>query len=220
MMIVQGLNRELPRRYVAEPQVHLGTAVEIDVATYEEGSAGSQPSGDPDDFGGVATSTWAPPMPTLAIATDLSDMDAYEVRVYDDESGRRLVAAIELVSPANKDRPEARRAFVAKCVALLNEHVCVVIVDVVTTRAANLYRDLLEHFDEAAASSAEGRPALHAVSCRGARREGAWFLETWAHPLALGRPLPTLPLWLAEDHAVPLDLEPSYEETRQVLRIP
>ena len=30
-----------------------------------------------------------------------------------------LVAAIEIVSPSNKDRPESRRAFVAKVAALL-----------------------------------------------------------------------------------------------------
>ena len=45
-------------------------------------------------------------------------------------------------------------------------------------------------------------------------------LETWAHALALGQPLPTLPIWLADDLAVPLELEASYEETCQILRIP
>ena len=40
------------------------------------------------------------------------------------------------------------------------------------------------------------------------------------YTLELGRPLPTLPLWLAENLAVPLELEPSYEETRRALRIP
>ena len=43
----------------------------------------------------------------------------YEVRIYDAERGRHLVAAIEIVSPANKDRPEHRDAFVGKCAALL-----------------------------------------------------------------------------------------------------
>jgi hypothetical protein len=37
--------------------------------------------------------------------------------------------------------------------------------------------------------------------------------------LQLGRPLPTLPLWLAEKCAVPVELEASYEETCRVLRI-
>lgn len=39
------------------------------------------------------------------------------------------------------------------------------------------------------------------------------------HPLMLGQPLPTLPLWLAENLAVPLELELSYEETCRSLRI-
>jgi hypothetical protein len=44
-------------------------------------------------------------------------------------------------------------------------------------------------------------------------------LETWAYPLSVGQPLPTLPLWLSEELAVSLDLEASYEETCRVLRI-
>jgi hypothetical protein len=31
--------------------------------------------------------------------------------------------------------------------------------------------------------------------------------------LTIGQPLPTLPLWLADDFAVPLELEASYEES-------
>ena len=34
------------------------------------------------------------------------------------------------------------------------------------------------------------------------------------------QPLPTLPLWLADNFAVPLELEECYEETCRVLRIP
>ena len=41
--------------------------------------------------------------------------------------------------------------------------------------------------------------SLYAVACRGARSEASWLLETWTHPLALGQPLPTLPLWLADE---------------------
>ena len=72
--------------------------------------------------GGVAVATWAPPKPTLTLETELPDQDEYEVRIYDERHGRRLVAAIELISPANKDRPESRRAFVGKVAAdLLGE---------------------------------------------------------------------------------------------------
>ena len=47
----------------------------------------------------------------------------------------------------------------------------------------------------------------------------AWHFQTWNHPLALGQPLPTLPLWLTDDLAVPLELEASYEEACHILRL-
>ncbi|HEX3447130.1 MAG TPA: DUF4058 family protein [Isosphaeraceae bacterium] len=220
MMIVTGLNQKLPRRYIAEPQVHLGSTIEIDVATYEEHDAGFSSAGETDEGGGVATAVWAPPLPTLAVASNLPDLDEYEVRVYDTKRALRLVAAVEIVSPANKDRPEYRRAFVAKCAALLQDHVCVAIVDLVTTRSANLYGDLMELLGQTDPSLANEPPSLYAVACRGARKNEAWHLEMWTHTLALGTPLPTLPLWLAENFAVPLELELSYEESCRVLRIP
>jgi hypothetical protein len=222
MMIVEGLNRRLPPRFAAEPQVQLGSSIEIDVATYEEDEVGAPSAGGKGD-GGVATAVWAPPQPTLAVVTDLLNVDEYEVRVYDTQSGRRLVAAVEIVSPSNKDRPEHRRAFVAKCAALLQNHVCVAIVDLVTTRTSNLYGDLLELFGQTDPALAGGPFPLYAVSCRWAQPHAqagdAWLLETWLHPISLGQPLPTLPLWLTENLAVPLDLEVSYEETCRILRI-
>ena len=38
-MMVMGLSRKLPQRYFAEPQVHLGSSIEIDVATFDEDEA-------------------------------------------------------------------------------------------------------------------------------------------------------------------------------------
>lgn len=212
-MIVQGLNRKLPQRYVAEPRVHLGSSIELDVATYEEDELESPSVG-------TATAIWSPPRPTLAVATDLPEMDEYEVRVFDTKSGRRLVAAVEIVSPSNKDRPEHRRAFVAKCAALIQNRVCVAIVDLVTTRTSDLYGDLLELLGQTDSILADEPSPLYAVFCRWARVGDAWQLQTWRYPLRLGQPLPTLPLWLAENLAVPLELELSYEETCRILRIP
>jgi hypothetical protein len=60
---------------------------------------------------------------------------------------------------------------------------------------------------------------LYAAACRWKRQGDALQFEAWSHALALGQPLPTLPLWLAVDLAVPLDLEATYEETCQILRI-
>jgi hypothetical protein len=41
----------------------------------------------------------------------------------------------------------------------------------------------------------------------------------WPAPLAVGQPLPTLPLWIAADFSVPLDLDASYRATCTDLRV-
>ncbi len=217
MVIVQQLGKTLPAQYVAEPRVHLGTQVEIDVATFDQ-QAGAASYVDADQ-GGVATAVWAPAEPTLAVETELADVDEYEVRVYDPRHGRRLVAAIEIISPGNKDRPENRAQFVAKCAALLRNRVSVVLVDLVTARECNLYAELLELIDEHDKSLGDEPPATYAVSCCWRPRGVSYWLETWNRPLAPGQPLPVLPLWLSDELAIPLDLEASYEQTCRDLRI-
>lgn len=74
-MIVIGLNRTLPERYVAEQQVHLGSSIEIDVATYDGDDADSPSTGEGGNGAGIATAVWAPPELTLAVATDLPALD-------------------------------------------------------------------------------------------------------------------------------------------------
>jgi hypothetical protein len=221
MEIVRSLSNKLPPQYVAHPQVHAGAFAEVDVSAYEKDDVAAHAASNGN--GAVATAVWAPPHPTLTVETDLPAQDEYEVRVYDTDRAQRLVAAIELVSPANKDRPESRRAFVAKCAALLQKQVSVTIVDLVTIRTQNLYGEFLDFIDQFDPALGADPPAIYAVACRATKttaKPGApWQLETWFEPLHIGKSLPTLPLWLADDLAVPLDLEGSYEETCKVLRI-
>jgi Protein of unknown function (DUF4058) len=220
-VIVMALNRKLPPRYAAAPRVHLGASFEIDVSAYDKDEAAGfaeAATGEVNE-GGVATATWAPPRPTFDVVTDLPDQDEYEVRVYDTKRHRRLVAAVEIVSPGNKDRPENRRAFVAKCAALLQQRVSVAIVDLVTLRQFNLYADLLDLIGQTDPALAPEPPSLYASACRWTHPDDAWRFQAWSHALSLGQPLPTLPLWLAHDFAVPLELEASYEETCRVLRL-
>lgn len=60
MMIVAALDARLPANYVAGPQVHLGSSIEVDVATFEEDEAHHEAGGERDDGGGVAVAAWAP----------------------------------------------------------------------------------------------------------------------------------------------------------------
>ena len=218
MVIVQKLFPQLPEGFVAAPGVHLGTTFEIDVSAYEQDeSAAALAFG---AGGGLSVASQAPPQPTLTIETELPDQDEYEVRVYDEQHGRRLVAAIELISPANKDRPASRRAFIGKVAALLQRDVCVSLVDVVTIRDFNLYANLLEFIGGSDPALGQKPPGLYAVTIRGRKRPPlSSLLESWFYPMQVGQPLPPLPIWLDVDLNISLDLESSYEETCRFLRI-
>jgi hypothetical protein len=146
------------------------------------------------------------------VEVDVPDYDEYQVRIYDAERGRKLVATIELVSPANKVRPDTRNAFVGKCAALMQKGIAVSIVDVVTVRQFNHYAELLRFLGHNNPALGDPPPSLYAVSCRWRPQDGRMMLKTWSHTLTVGQPLPTLPLWLTATLAVPLDLESSYEQ--------
>src|SRR6059058_5337016 len=133
--IVQQLRTILPPGFTAGPRIHLGTFYEIDVSTYES-DHDSPPSGWKviGEAGGAATALWTATEPSVAIAVEPDEEYEYAVFVYDAERDQTLVAAIEIVSPGNKDRPEKRNSFVAKCASLLRQGVSVCIVDLVTVR--------------------------------------------------------------------------------------
>ncbi|MDA1017585.1 MAG: DUF4058 family protein [Planctomycetota bacterium] len=223
-VIVQQLVELLPPEYEAEPRVHLGSQFEVDIATFDAPSDepfGIVPAPDrlSDQNGGTATAVWAPGKPTLATDVDLNDFDEYEVLVYDIEQGRRLVAAIEIISPANKDRPESRNQFTTKCAALLQQEVAIVLVDVVTSRRANLYADLISRVGQTDAALGEVPPATYAVACRWRPHVTTGSFQSWYHTLAVEAALPVLPVWLHDQLAIPLDLESAYEQTCRTLRI-
>ncbi len=210
--IVQQLRKQLPPGFVAEPRVHLGTLMEIDVGALESEDAPRIKSSSDADNGGVATAAWTGAPPVVAVDTDPPEEYEYEVRIFDVERDRQLVAAIELVSPANKDRPESRDAFVAKCAALLRKGVAVSVVDLVTIRRFNLYAQLMAFVGHADQTMSAEEPPIYAASCRWVTKGARARLEAWSHTLVVGEPLPTLPLWLSEERVVPLHLEQSYEQ--------
>jgi hypothetical protein len=218
MRIVEELAPRLPDGFVAEPRVHLGSFYEIDVSAFEYAPEQAPFDSVPITSGSEATSIEPSPAPTLTVDVDFPEQYAYEVLIFDVQRERRLVAAVEIVSPANKGPPESRQLFVAKCFNLLSQDVCVSIVDLITVRQFNLYGELLGllgHSDPAL----HPPPSIYAVTCRKRTDGGRTKLDSWFRPLAIGQPLPSLPVRLSETQAVSLDLEASYEETCRVLRI-
>ncbi len=181
--------------YFAEANVQFG--IEIDVAAFEE------PHSITPDL------NWNPPPPDSSLTVEFSG-PVVEVGIFSRSGGPTLAGAIELVSPANKDRPASRDAFVSKCAAYLQAGVGLVIVDVVTERSADLHGELLARLGSIDHGT---REALSASAYRPVERDGAGNLDVWHSPLAIGLDLPTLPLWLRGGLCLPVELEATYERT-------
>jgi hypothetical protein len=209
--IMRTLNRSvLPERCFAETQTHVGSQVEIDIATFENHPMNGS-------NGGVAVATWAPPVATAVIPAVFPDV--FEVQVIRDFGGPRLVGAIELVSPGNKDRPETRQAFVAKCAAYLQQGIGLVVVDIVTDRHANLHNELIQFLQAANETTMPASASLYTTAYHPRRLPGGDQIELWVETLQLNQPLPTMPLALQGVGIVPLDLDGTYQRTCQDSRL-
>jgi hypothetical protein len=121
----------------------------------------------------------------------------------------RLVAAVELVSPRNKDRPVARATYLARYLGYLLEGVHLLLVDVHR-------RPLNFSFADRIAQELQMRqppcPPPLAVSYRVGEpaAAGGRLLAIWRRPLAADAALPTLPLPLSVGVSVSVDLEQTY----------
>lgn len=210
------LNETLPPEYFAEFQVTLGTRVEVDVATFTEvgGLEAPRPDG---SATAVQTRVWAPPTPVAVMPALFPD--DFAVHVFSSAAGPTLVAAIELVSPGNKDRAEARRAFAAKCATYLQRGIGLIVVDIVTSRHANLHDELVALLGHTEGFVFPTPTPLYATAYRPAHRQERNEIDLWREPLGVGQPLSTLPLAVRGLGCLPIDLEATYMEARKRGRI-
>ncbi len=214
--IVRTLFDLLPEGFQAGPRVYLGSSFEVDISVAEDDDRIS----DGAEEGGGGTATLTEVEAPFTIVTDLHGMDEYEVRVYDAKREQTLVAAIEIVSPSNKDRPDSRNQLVSKVASLLREGVCVSIVDIVTEHHFNLYAELLALIEQTDPRLADLPPSTYAVTLRRRKfKKKPPRIDVWYYPLVIGETLPTIPLWLAPTLCISLPLETSYQETCRLLRI-
>ena len=201
-LLNQGL---LPEGYYAVPLVDRDGPIEVDVATLRDVRTTAEGSG------------WTAPEPNLTTLIELPATEDVEVHVLTDDGDPRLMAAIELVCPRNKDRPQAREAFVSKCVGYLQKGSSVIVVDTVTTRRAELIAEILSRLDAESTLRVGGLSATAFRTVAGAGDDRK--LQVWQSPMELGKSLPTLPLWIESEFSVQLDLDVSYRTTCEDLRI-
>lgn len=209
--IASDLNSRLPKGYFAEPNVQFG--IEIDVAAFEA----AEFAPDPAWSGGVALAVWTAPAPTLTIPLPFIS-EVVEVQVFSGEGGPTLAGAIELVSPANKDRPDNRDALVSKCAAYVQQGVGLVVVDVVTGRHSDWHGELLKRLGWTTEENGLD-PHLSTAAYRPIKRDGQASLDIWRENLKLGSALIKMPLWLPGNFCLPVDLEATYDRTCRELQV-
>ncbi len=201
------LNAVLPPGYLALDNFSLGRGLEIDIGIEEEDE--SPPPANASSSGtavAVAPAVYAPP--TATGTTQYEFPDTIEIRVESEES-RQLVGAIELISPGNKDRGAKRDMFLAKCLDYLAGGACVVIVDVITERRANLHNEIVERLGADTLALPE-EATLYAATYRPIIRKKKMNVDVWVNPLQIGAVLPTMPLRVVAGLFVPVEFEETY----------
>ncbi len=213
--LANDLNRRLPPRFMAENTIHSSQQAEADVIEYDLDPFAPPAAWSPeaDAAGGVAVA--APP--TRSVELDVGRMSRFAVEVRDAERDYRVAAVVELVSPGNKDRGAKRTAFTGKAVNSLLVGRGLIVVDTVTVRRTNLH-DILMRLMGAADQPLGGH--LYAAAYAPVPHDERLRLDTWAYPLAVGQPLPTLPLQVLGLGRIQVDLEASYREACEWSRIP
>ena len=203
------LDEVIPTGYLVHESLKLGGGLEIDVAAVDTHSAGN-------DSHAPRVSDWHPPP---AVTTDAVFPERFEVLVFRQSGGRHLVAAIELVSPSNKNSAASRQAFTSKVVSYLHEGVSVLVVDVVTEYLANLHNEIVGLMRMPAELLLTAHTPLYAAAYRPVIRDEVPQIDSWVRGFNLGDELPTMPLRLIADYFVPVELEATYTETCRRRRV-
>lgn len=152
---------------------------------------------------------------TAVLAPDLEGVASFTFdphqAIHIDHHGR-LVAALELVSPRNKDRREAKESYTSRYLGYLLQGVHLLLVDLLPRPKGFSFVDVL---GTALGLAIPATPAPNAVSFRvgdpiPSGDAEAPLIGVWSRALQVGQPLPTLPLTLTSREYTSIDLEQSY----------
>jgi len=201
----------LPSGYYALAEQHAGKTIP-DVLTLHGGPRSPEwPPPPPVATGGTAVME-APPRVRHKQTVQPSVLGRRRTVAIRHVTGHRLVALLEILSPANKDRARSVEDFADKVAAALEADVHVLVVDLFPPGPHDPHgvhgaiRQRLERLDQPYAEEvSRAEPLTLAAYTAGSP------VEVYLEHLPVGSPLPEMPLFLQRDRYIYVPLEPTYE---------
>src|SRR5262249_54000934 len=196
----------LPPDYYALGEQHAGRFI-ADVLTLHASRPNGEPPPLPPATGGLAVAE-APPKVRRLLTGNESYRQRRRSLAIRHVSGHRLIALVEIVSPANKDRLESVEEFVAKTVEALDLGVHVLLLDLFAPGRHDprgLHGAVWNEFDEGPSAWRLAEPLPLASYTAGPP------VRAYVEHLAVGGTLPDMPLFLHSDRYIPVPLEVTYQ---------
>lgn len=201
----------LPTGFFAMAEQFIG-GPQTDVVALRSSSRVPSPS---PSSGGVSVTTTRPA--AKFVLSMMSESERYARKAHylaiHHELGN-VVAVIEVVSPGNKDRRHSLQTFVSKAVGLLEQQINLLLIDPFPPGPHDphgLPQAICQEFVDTSVLLTPDKPLT--VTSFQAEPQRMAYLE----PLAVGDPLPAMPLFLEGELYISLPLEETYQATWQVL---
>jgi hypothetical protein len=207
--IQDALNRGLlPEGYYALGEQHAGRPITDVLTLHASPGNGMPPLPLPPDTGGTAVAE-VPPRVQRRQTIEPAALARRRSVAIRHVSGHRLVALLEIVSPANKDRARHVEDLAVKVVDALDGGVHVLLVDLFppgTHDPSGMHGVVCQRLEQS--DDAYDLP-VHQPMTLASYRAGP-RVEVYLHHLAVGAALPEMPLFLRPDRYVDVPLEPTY----------
>ncbi|QJW93375.1 hypothetical protein [Frigoriglobus tundricola] len=200
--LAERVNAHLPECYIALDTVRIDGGPEVDVGIEEEDEP-ARASVESNGGGTAVATTRAVSVPPAATGTVEYELpDVIELRV-SSENGGRLVGAVELVSPGNKDR-DARSVSIEVHRSPRRRRL--------RGNRGRHHRPAREFAQRERLGGPDAlvlpdRTHIYAATYRPIVRKNEFQVDVWVNPLAVGEPLPTMPLRVIAGPFVPVELE-------------
>jgi len=195
----------LPDGYYALTEQHAGRYI-ADLLTLHASAPSKEPPLPPES-GGLALAE-APPKVRRKLTSAGSLRRLRRTLAIRHVRGHRLVALLEIVSPANKDRAEHVQEFVGKAVATLEHGIHLLLIDPLVPGPHDphgMHAAVWEHFDDEPFEPPADEPLTLASYNAGPSP------DAWVEHAAVGGVLPVMPLVLRGDRYVQVELESTYQ---------